>query len=329
MKDANVPMAKRVKTTTSRESIQTMRGFIPVHPGGIHPDGKLPAMAPPVQVSLLNYFVNSFPVPYRFPRHQHVEHEIILVDNRPYSCRLNGHALELAPGTILVVGPGDWHEDLFSPPLRCHVLQLRLAHWGTGAKCRLLAAGISPQDHCLGPSPQEWFRPFLDKLEAETQDKIRDFASIAVQVAVAEELFWQIVRRIPRRLLSPEFAAVVSHAPLLQRRLSRLFEESLHGNLTVGAMAHALGMSVSALAHDCRRELGIAPASAFTEYKVRRAAEMLRHTEMSLKEIGEYLGFKNPYHFSRVFRSVQGVPPAAYKAMSRETLVDAPTEGRE
>ncbi len=294
--------------------------FLPVRLG-VHPDGKLPPMESPLQVSLLNYFVNSFAVPYRFPRHQHVEHELIFVDNRPYPCRLNDHAMELAPGTLLVVSPGDWHEDFFDPPLQCHVLQLRITHRGTGARCRLLAEGVSPKDHCL-ETPREVIEPFLQKLDDEERDAVRDFASIDLQAAVAEELFWRIARRVPRQLLSPEFTAAVSLAPLLQRRISRLFEESLHGNLSVGSMARALGMSVSALAHDCRRELGVPPAKAFTEHKIKRAAEMLRHTDMSIKEISEYLGFKNPYHFSRVFKSVHDVPPATFKTLSPENMED-------
>lgn len=47
--------------------------------------------------------------------------------------------------------------------------------------------------------------------------------------------------------------------------------------------------------------------------KVECGQELLRHTELSLTEIGSRLGFSNEYYFNSFFKRVSGIPPGAYR----------------
>src|SRR5262245_61662672 len=64
---------------------------------------------------------------YVYDRHQHMHFEVIVVERGLYRCRVNGEELTLKPPSILIVQPGDWHEDTLEKPLRYLGLQFEVA----------------------------------------------------------------------------------------------------------------------------------------------------------------------------------------------------------
>ena len=46
-------------------------------------------------------------------------------------------------------------------------------------------------------------------------------------------------------------------------------------------------------------------------------AELLGNQSMLVKEVAEAVGFADPYHFSRVFKRVYGIPPEAFSQTAR------------
>ena len=52
------------------------------------------------------------------------------------------------------------------------------------------------------------------------------------------------------------------------------------------------------------------PRKAFIHYKILQIQNfMIKHPGMRIKELSEMFGFKNPFHFSRVFRQETGTYP--------------------
>lgn len=50
-----------------------------------------------------------------------------------------------------------------------------------------------------------------------------------------------------------------------------------------------------------------------TRLRMDHASQMLLTTEVSVQEVATALGFKDPFHFSRVFKSVHHVPPSRFR----------------
>lgn len=68
--------------------------------------------------------------------------------------------------------------------------------------------------------------------------------------------------------------------------------------------------------HLCRlfeRKIGMGPIAAFRLLRVARAAMLLEQTNLSVGKVAHLTGFSNEFHFSRVFRSVAGVPPTVFR----------------
>ncbi len=54
------------------------------------------------------------------------------------------------------------------------------------------------------------------------------------------------------------------------------------------------------------------PLQLLTRLKMGRAADLLSHRDLLIKQVAEELGFADPYHFSRVFKRVYGIPPETF-----------------
>ena len=59
---------------------------------------------------------------------------------------------------------------------------------------------------------------------------------------------------------------------------------------------------------------GMSPGRYFTNFKIKKAEDMLPGTDMTLEQISEALGFSSPFHLSRVYKKVVGVPPSQTRA---------------
>jgi len=246
---------------------------------------------------------------YEYPRHQHMNYEVILVDRGPYRCDLNGEQLALVAGQVLVVKPGDWHQDHLRDGQRHHVLHFRLGATAPGARSMpLFRDGVKPIEQvCTGNYSHD--RLFLRELQREAEAS--GAYSPAIQDSLLEALFWRITRGLPPDALNESFRRL-SEVDAQRSRLALVFEKHLHANPTVVELAGAAGMSARLLTILSRRLFGEAPARFLLLLKLRRAEEMLRYRGLSVKEVSDALGFSNPFHFSRVFKRVVGVPPSRW-----------------
>jgi transcriptional regulator GlxA family with amidase domain len=47
--------------------------------------------------------------------------------------------------------------------------------------------------------------------------------------------------------------------------------------------------------------------------RVQQARVLLGDVDLSIKEIARRVGFDDPYHFSKVFHRIDGLPPTLYR----------------
>jgi len=82
---------------------------------------------------------------------------------------------------------------------------------------------------------------------------------------------------------------------------------------TVGEMAEFCNLSPDQFRRNFRNHTGMRPKNYVEEFKLRLAAELLLSTTLPVAEVAERLGYRDPYHFSRRFKSFAGVSPERYR----------------
>jgi AraC family transcriptional regulator, transcriptional activator of pobA len=244
-----------------------------------------------------------------YPEHQHTNYELILVEAGPYRCALNGEELQLERGQILVIKPGDRHQDHLRHGQRHYVVHFRLlpAEARTPAIDLFRADAPPAAQICRGNHLRD--SRLIRELKWETETSA-SFAP-AVQDCVLEALFWRTVRDLPVEGLS-DAVRRLPQDEALRERIAGVLQRHLRANPTVCQLAAQLGMSPRQLTHLCNRLHGDSPARLLLRQKLHVAEAMLRHRGMRVQEVSNDLGFANPYHFSRVFRREWGLPPSVW-----------------
>jgi AraC-like DNA-binding protein len=249
-----------------------------------------------------------------FPRHQHLNYQLIFARRGRYRCLVNDQLVELRPREVLIVKRGDWHEDIFTSRLRYLTVNFDLAgNEPSGVHDILFNPGVKPGQQVLRGANRDLWQ-LLERMQAESARD--DHVVVHVENALLLQLFWWLVRSLPREHLSPIFLQQ-SAAQAFSQRLRLLFEHHLAENLSASALAAKLGVSVRTLTKRCREVAGRPPARAFMHYKMEFAAQALRRSAIPIKEISHRLGFQNQYHFSRVFRRHLGAPPSSYREVPK------------
>jgi AraC-like DNA-binding protein len=244
---------------------------------------------------------------YEYPGHFHDNYELILVERGPYRCLLNGAELTLEDGGVLVVKPGDYHQDHLRDGQRHFVLHFRLVSDTRGAEAVALFRPKTPpaMQVCLGAHKRDIV--ILQELKSESEEHAA--YAPAVQDCLLEALFWRTVRDLPAQALGEAIGRLPKDESMRERILAAM-KGRLKGNPVVRDFAEELDMSPRHLAVCCRNLFGTSPARLFLRLKLQRAETMLRSREFCVKEVSDDLGFVNPYHFSRVFRRHFGRPPS-------------------
>jgi AraC-like DNA-binding protein len=243
-----------------------------------------------------------------YPLHQHSSYEVILVDQGPYTCLLNGVELTVSSQEMLVIKPGDWHQDHLQRGQQHYVLHFSLGD-ALASPVALFADGVAPSAQ-IAVSPLAEEPKLFQTLEKEAARG--DEFSAGIQDATLEAFFWRLVRSFPAESLSPQFRQRSVEQEFIGR-LYQLFEELFQNSLSVDEMAQRMQTSRRSLSMKCRELLGDSPARLFARYKVQKAVQLLMYTGRPVKEIAYDLGFENPYHFSRVFKTFYGAAPSSLR----------------
>lgn len=237
-----------------------------------------------------------------YPAHRHADYELIVVLSGPYRCALDGSQLTVADGHLLLVKPGDLHQDHFRRGQDHHVLHLALER-------PLFVPDTRPEEQ-VSRHPVPEAAHICAELGRESA---RDDAFAAcLQDCLVEQLFWQALRALPEHRLTDPYRAASAERRFVQR-LTAVFERHQHRDCGVDELAAALGLSRRRLGELCRAHLNESPGRAFTRHRIAKATELLRSSDATVTAVSEQLGFDNPFHFSRVFKRVTGSAPSAFR----------------
>ena len=111
-------------------------------------------------------------------------------------------------------------------------------------------------------------------------------------------------------------AAAGRAVPRLQEVVSRArlrLEEDPGGLPVVNEMIEEFDVSRTHFFRIFKEQTGQSPYKHHLQLKIRRAGEMLRDSNLTVKQISIALGFRNPYHFSKLFRTKTGTSPRQYR----------------
>ncbi len=218
------------------------------------------------------------------------------------SLKLAGKTHELKAGSYFLYAPGMAHRIQSSDdhPLGKYFVAFQGAEVEAFLKSYELAAGTV--GHCR---KAESVRRGFDMLIERGVRKSR----------LSEPLCSLMVRELLLLCLDDSSGAVDTES-LAYASYSRALNFIKEQYLTLSSLeAVAKGCGVEA-AYLCRlfaRYHDESPYQFLTRLRMEHASRLLLEDEASVRSVSEAMGYKDPFHFSRVFKSVHRVPPSRFR----------------
>lgn len=164
------------------------------------------------------------------------------------------------------------------------------------------AAGVRAVDVCL--------------LDEDLQDAVLRLVRLTGVPSEAPVLLPMVTREIVYRLLIGAQGARLRHllraggyAPQIARAVERLRRE-FDQPLRMEELAQELGMSVSGLHHHFKAVTAMSPLQFQKQLRLQEARRLMLSEDLDAATTAYRLGYHDPAHFSREYKSLFGVPPA-------------------
>jgi AraC-like DNA-binding protein len=111
-------------------------------------------------------------------------------------------------------------------------------------------------------------------------------------------------------------------APWQVKRACDRLESDLTGKVALEQIAAELGLSVSHFSRAFRISTGLPPHQWLLRQRVKAAKQLMTVRDLPLSEIAMSAGFANQSHFTRVFSSMVGVSPGAWRREAQGAAID-------
>jgi AraC-like DNA-binding protein len=233
--------------------------------------------------------------------------------------RGDSHVLSSAPGMAAPLDTVIFDEvERTGPPL--DVVLGPPGPPGVGLVCGFLGCDVRPYNPLLATLPRVLtasdraggaLRGLTDLAVVEAE--ARRPGSTSVLARVSELLFVEVIRRHLERLPEGETGWLAGlRDPFVGRALAALHGEPARP-WTLDGLARAAGLSRSALAARFVQLVGEPPMGYLARWRMQLAARRLEDGGAGVAEVAAEVGYGSEAAFSRAFKKLVGVPPAAWR----------------
>lgn len=252
----------------------------------------------------------------RYPLHSHRGfHELLIVLSGRIRHRINGEVSALSERELVLVREEDCHELIGGDGV---VLNLPFTvDWLERVDGLLLSPGWTGA--FLSETPPQVRIPAGEWTQVQTQlnTLLAQADSAACRPLFANFLLNVLVHYLPAR--SKDKTATLSQPAWLRRIIGDL-GAGIPLAVSVAELARWAECSPEHLARTFRRYLNASPVEYLNAQRIRRGANLLRHTNLRIKEIAIESGFATESYFCRQFLKLQGMRPGTYRKLNSPLL---------
>ena len=99
----------------------------------------------------------------------------------------------------------------------------------------------------------------------------------------------------------------------MNKLLERMDQDILHGKRGHWNRITMSFESAEVIFRIVQRSTGLPPIQYINQFRINRAKEDLRNTDISITDIAEKHGFSSIHYFSKLFRQLNGLSPLEYR----------------
>ena len=236
---------------------------------------------------------------YSVAWHWHEEFEYVLCTKGPLHVDL--HAVEQAPEGTALLHSGVFHPRLVGGMDTIFWQKLIRPMTQPDAPPFFLLDGLVPwQKQVLDCLHESWKAVSDEPFDYE--NRVRYYLSLALRLLSTQCVGGRTKVSQQEQIASERM-----------KQMLRFVEEHYVEELTVQLIAGSVALSESACLRSFRQMLGITPIQYVKQYRVEKAADLLRSTRLKTGEIGAECGFTDSSYFIKIFREIKHCTPKEYR----------------
>lgn len=94
-------------------------------------------------------------------------------------------------------------------------------------------------------------------------------------------------------------------------------EQNFQNDISVENIADNCGLNRSYFSKIFRSAIGRTPQEFLLNYRMTKAAELLKLTHLSVSDVSKAVGYDNPLHFSRAYKNIYGISPRGWRNQNK------------
>jgi len=102
-------------------------------------------------------------------------------------------------------------------------------------------------------------------------------------------------------------------SPIVKQALTYIQQHYQDSSLTLERVADELHITSVYLSRMIKHELGISYVGLLTQMRINKAVDLLKTTDLSIRDIAETVGYDTQHYFSTTFKKVVGISPMQFK----------------
>ncbi|SFB05954.1 Helix-turn-helix domain-containing protein [Cohnella sp. OV330] len=143
----------------------------------------------------------------------------------------------------------------------------------------------------------------------------RDAAEDLIASSAGYEDLGRLLEAFSREVAHPasEIRALDKGSERILDDIQAYMDAHFHTELSIQGIAASFGFNYSYLCSLFKKYKHRTPNEYIIEKRIEKAKQLLRTTDLSIKAVASFVGYEDPYYFSRIFKTVAGVTPSGYR----------------
>lgn len=248
-----------------------------------------------------------------YPHRHDFYHIVWVVDGHGHHI-IDSVRYEVRPNTLFFMAPGQIHDFVLSDDATGFTINFSPEFFAFKMHSRQSLTEIPIYDFenlnsalYINEASAQTLRAIMDGIIEEYTSEERGY----------EDVIWSYLRiflmKVSRMAAPDPTADLSTRSQLLARRFKSALEKNFNTMDETADYARLLRVTERALNEATRQALGYTAAQLIRERVMLEAKRLLLHSEISVAEIAERLGFDDPAYFSRCFKKHTSRSPIEFR----------------